>query len=216
MIKFFRQAKEPVNSFTHFIGAILSIVAIFFMVSKAIKNNDSLLTLLSAVVFGVSMLLLYSASATYHYLSLDEQKTKIMRKLDHSMIFVLIAGTYTPISLNYFGKPNGIYFAIFMWCFALFGICLKLSPLNISRFISTALYIFMGWMILFDIPGFLSMPKGAIWLIFLGGIAYSVGAVMYGLKKPNLSKSLGFHELFHLFVILGSALHFFAIYCFIL
>lgn len=124
------------------------------------------------------------------------------------MIYVLIAGTYTPILLAYLEPPKGAAFTAAMWIIAAAGIAMKLCWFNAPRWLTTLLYLLMGWAILADMSIFSRMSAGAICLLVLGGVFYTVGGVIYGLKKPNLSSKLGFHELFHLFVLGGSLFHY--------
>lgn len=217
-MKFFREAMDPVSSETHFIGAILSLVTLIIMMIIAIIEGLDQLTIIGITVFGLSSISLYSASCIYHYYNAcEDNKIKlILRKLDHSMIYVLIAGTYTPICLSYLEYPHSIYFLTAIWSIAVIGIIVKLFWMNAPRFISTIFYLLMGWALIFDLPAFASVPLGCLGLIAAGGISYSIGAVVYILEKPNWFKSFGFHELFHIFVMIGSAFHFLAVIIYIL
>ncbi|MEG2053740.1 MAG: hemolysin III family protein, partial [Oscillospiraceae bacterium] len=141
----------------------------------------------------------------------DATRLLRLRKLDHAMIYVLIAGTYTPIALCFMGKMHGIIFTIVIWSIALLGIVTKLLWFNAPRWLYTSLYLLMGWAIIFDIKVFNGMAAGCIALIAAGGISYSIGAICYICKKPNIGKWFGFHEIFHLFIMLGTLLHFCAV-----
>ena len=132
------------------------------------------------------------------------------------MIYVLIVGTYTPISLYYLPAGENLLFTGILWVIALVGIIVKLCWMGAPRFLSTLVYLLLGWSVLFDFNSFLSIPTSGLWLIAAGGIAYSIGAVIYIIKKPNLSKYFGFHEIFHLFILLGSFLHVLAVYFYVL
>lgn len=217
-MKFFRRAMDPVSSETHFIGAALSLVTLIIMMVVAIIDGSNQQTIIGITVFGLSSISLYSASCIYHYYNASEDnKIKlILRKLDHSMIYVLIAGTYTPICLSYLEFPHSLYFLIAIWLIAIIGIIIKLFWMRAPRFVSTIFYLLMGWALIFDLPAFSDVPLGCFGLIAAGGISYSIGAVIYILKKPNWFKSFGFHELFHIFVMVGSAFHFLAVIIYIL
>lgn len=207
----FSKAREPMNSFTHFLGACLALAGtlaiwlVWFLASPRDPVN-----LVGGLIFGFSMVALYTSSSIYHYVKARPEIVTRLRKLDHGMIFVLIAGTYTPLVLCYFSFDRARIFLIAIWAVALAGIVMKLFWLNAPRWLSTALYLLMGWAILFDLPAFAVMPAGGLILIAAGGIAYTSGAIIYGLKKPKI-KRIGFHELFHLFVMAGSAFHFAAV-----
>ena len=217
MPRCFKSARDPVSSYTHLIGAILSLIgtAVFIAVS-ARRPDVSALTAVSAVIFGLSLVALYSASATYHFVRGSERLILFLRKLDHSMIYVLIAGSYTPMLLYLLPAPESYLFTSIIWLCAFLGIAVKLFWFSAPRWLSTALYLLMGWAIAFDFPALAALPKGGIALLAAGGISYTVGGIMYGLKKPNLSPAFGFHELFHLFVMLGSFLHFLVVLVYIL
>lgn len=217
-MKIFKKAMDPVSSETHFIGALLSLITLIIMVLVAVIEGLDRLTIIGITIFGLSSLALYSASCTYHYYNASEDhKVKLMlRKLDHSMIYVLIAGTYTPICLSYLEYPHSLYFLIVIWTIAVIGITIKMFWIKAPRFISTVFYLLMGWALIFDFPAFINVPWGCLALIAAGGISYTIGAVIYILKKPNWFKAFGFHELFHIFVMIGSAFHFMAIIIYIL
>jgi len=210
--------REPINGLTHLAGAILAFVGLLAMVIKAAMTTPTPLTLSAVIIFGVSMILLYSASATYHMVIARDKVIAFLRRLDHSMIFVLIAGTYTPfcfISLN--GKTGAILFSIISGV-AISGVVFKMVWFTCPRWISTALYIAMGWMIVFvfsPLTGSLN-PIG-LFLLILGGIFYTIGGVIYGAKPKFLeTKYLGFHEIFHIFIMLGSLAHFFTVYLYVI
>ncbi|MEH7352031.1 hemolysin III family protein [Neobacillus drentensis] len=210
--------REPINGLTHLAGAILAFVGLLAMVIKAAMTTPTPLVLSAVIIFGVSMILLYSASATYHMVIARDKVIAFLRRLDHSMIFVLIAGTYTPfcfISLN--GKTGAILFSIISGV-AISGVVFKMVWFNCPRWISTALYIAMGWMIVFvfsPLTGSLN-PVG-LFLLILGGIFYTIGGVIYGAKPKFLeTKYLGFHEIFHIFIMLGSLAHFFTVYLYVI
>lgn len=211
--------RDPISGFTHLFGAIVSLVGLIALIIKAITTNYSSRTMVitSCIIFGLSLILLYTASSVYHLVVSSEGVIKFLRKLDHSMIFVLIAGTYTPISLILLKGPWRWGLFISVWTLALIGILFKMIWFNSPRWISTGFYIIMGWIAVFALSPLsksLSL-KGFLWL-FLGGIFYTIGGVIYAIKIPNISKKFGFHELFHIFVLLGSFSHFLLIYKYVI
>jgi hemolysin III len=210
--------REPINGLTHLAGALLSFVGLLAMVIKASMTTASPMTITAVIIFGISMMLLYSASATYHMVKAKDHVIAFLRRLDHSMIFILIAGTYTPfcfISLN--GTTGNLLFSIIA-AVALSGVVFKMVWFNCPRWISTALYIVMGWMIVFvfsPLAGSLN-PTG-LFLLILGGVFYTVGGVIYGAKPKFLqSKYMGFHEIFHIFILLGSLSHFLCVFLYVI
>ena len=170
----------------------------------------------AAVVFCLSLIALYSASSVYHFSGRGEAVLRRLKKLDHSMIYVLIAGSYTPIILKFMPAPRSYVFLGVIWLIALTGIAIKLLWIDAPRLIGTALYLALGWAIAFDFGVVLSMPAPAIALLAAGGLSYTVGGVIYIAKKPNLGKMIGFHELFHLFVIVGSVCHYLMVFLYVL
>jgi len=211
------QPRDFWSFYTHFIGAILSLLAVIFLTAKpAITGNVSTPSVLGALIFGLSLLALYAASSVYHYVKLPPEALVRLRKLDHAMIYVLIAGTYTPVTLGFMNPSDATAFLSVIWGVAAVGIVMKLFWLNAPRWLYTSLYIVMGWAIVFDWNAFSGVPAGCLALIGAGGISYTLGAVFYATKKPNFSEKFGFHETFHLFVVLGSVLHFTAVYFYII
>ena len=216
MQQFLLKARDPISSLTHLIGAFLSVIATIMLTLSSIIQQASWLTILSVTIFGVSLVALYSASAYYHFIYNDTIREKHFRKVDHAMIYVLIAGTYTPICLRFMEEPHGLIFISIIWLVAIAGIIVKVFWMNAPRWLSTSLYLLLGWAIVFDIKAIQGIPSACLWLIALGGVAYSVGAVIYMFKKPNFSPQFGFHELFHIFILLGSLLHFMAVWLYVI
>ena len=202
------QIKEPINAFTHFLGFLMSIPIMITLTMKAYQNA-SLLSVIAFLIFGISLLLLYGASTIYHTLNISQKGTALLRRIDHMMIFVLIAGTYTPVCLIPLRGKWGWTLLIAVWGFAFAGILLKIFWLNAPRWFSTLLYVVMGWLVLVAfVPLERAIPIGGIVLLASGGIVYTIGAVIYAVKWSKLKlKYFGFHEIFHLFVMGGSALH---------
>ncbi|HBB30047.1 MAG TPA: hemolysin [Clostridiales bacterium] len=214
-----KDKKELVSAYTHLGGAILSIAGFFALLFKGLKTNDFTIEI-SAIIFGLSMIFLYSMSATYHMIDSSKTKTKlVLRKIDHIMIFFLIAGTYTPICLIAFKDLLiGKILLIVVWSITLIGLFIKLFWINAPRWVCSGLYIAMGWAAIFAIKPIITyFDSAVIFWLFAGGIIYTVGGVIYGLKKPNFNfKNFGFHELFHIFILLGSLCHFIMIYCYVI
>ncbi|AVQ99788.1 hemolysin [Oceanobacillus iheyensis] len=210
--------REPINGLTHLFGAILSFVGLLAMVIKASTTADSTLTIISVIIFGISMTLLYAASATYHLVVAKAHVIAFLRRLDHSMIFVLIAGTYTPlclISLN--GMTGWVLFTIIS-AIAVAGVSFKLIWFHAPRWLSTALYIAMGWIVVFFSSSLAPvLGTNGMALLIIGGLIYTVGAFIYWLKPKFMNfKHFGFHEIFHIFILLGSLFHFLCVYLYVL
>lgn len=210
--------REPINGFTHLAGAILSFVGLLALVIKAAAGPSSPLTLIAVIIFGVSMMLLYSASATYHMVMARDTIIAFLRRLDHSMIFVLIAGTYAPFCLITLKGITGVLLFSFIMAMAVSGVIFKMVWFACPRWLSTALYILMGWMIVFAArPLSESLNPTGLSLLLIGGLLYTIGGFIYGLKPKFLQfKQMGFHEIFHVFILLGSLAHFLSVYLFVL
>lgn len=210
------KAREPISSLTHLYGIIFSAVATVLLILKAtIWSVPSWSNLVAVILFGCSLIALYTASTVYHYYTGSSETLKVLRKLDHAMIYVLIAGTYTPILLKFLPAPKGYWFTAAIWACAIAGIAIKLCWFTAPRWLQTVLYIAMGWAILFDVSALMAMTPFAAALLAAGGISYTVGGIIYILKKPNFSEMFGFHELFHIFVLLGSVFHVVMIFLFV-
>lgn len=210
--------REPINGFTHLFGAILSFIGLLALVIKASMDSGSPLAITAVIIFGISLILLYSASATYHMVVARDSIIAFLRKIDHSMIFVLIAGTYTPICLiGLEGVLGWVLFSVINGL-AILGVLYKLIWFQAPRWLSTALYVIMGWIIIFFSSSLLDVLSSVgMTLLILGGVVYTVGAFIYWLKPKFLEfKHMGFHEIFHLFILAGSLFHFFCIYYFVL
>lgn len=210
--------REPVNGFTHLVGAVLSFVGLLAMVIKTTLNNPSTIALTAVIIFGISLILLYAASATYHLVVSSDKVIGFLRRLDHAMIFVLIAGSYTPFCLIALNDPSGwILFGIVATA-AVAGVSFKLIWFNCPRWISTLLYVAMGWISIFLIvPLHNALSSNGVALLVGGGIFYTIGALIYATKPKFLkSKYLGYHEIFHVFIMLGSLTHFFCVFKYVI
>ncbi len=201
--------REPINALTHGAGILLSAVGLVYLLMKAWANQSGL-QLAGALVFGLSLIALYTASTLYHGLPVSPRVVQVLRRVDHTMIYVLIAGTYTPICLITLKGTLGWTLFGVVWGLALAGIVLKLVWMNAPRWLSTLFYVGLGWLAaLFIIPLFRALPlSGFLWLL-AGGLLYTAGALFYALKPRWLRVwRFGFHEIFHLFILLGSASHY--------
>ncbi len=210
--------REPINSLTHWIGAILSVFALIAMLVKGIINNSSAVTIASVIIFGISLILLYTVSATYHGVITSDKIIFKLRKLDHSMIFILIAGSYAPFSLIALGGSKGTVFFTVIASIAISGILFRMLWFNCPRWLQTALYIGLGWAAIFMIkPLSKVLSPTSLFLLVFGGVLYTVGGVIYGLKPKKLQLGkFGFHEIFHIFIILGSLCHFICVFIYLI
>jgi hemolysin III len=199
--------REPVNGFTHLFAALLAFVGLLVLLYLA---QDDPIKLASLSLYGLTLIMMFSFSALYHLLDAGPRLTLLLRKLDHSAIYLLIAGTYTPICLHYFTGFWRFGFLLVIWSLALLGIALKLVFINAPRWLSAGLYLLMGWLSLAGLREILShMPPAALLWLLLGGLFYTIGAVVYIFKRPDPFPGLfGFHEIWHIFVILGAFSHF--------
>ncbi|WP_405727527.1 PAQR family membrane homeostasis protein TrhA [Anaerotignum sp.] len=200
------QVKDPMSALTHFIG-FLAVIPVFICL---LGLSETKLKQISFIVFGFSLLLLYGASTIYHTMKLSAEKTALLRRVDHMMIFVLIAGTYTPVCLVPLAGRWGTILLSAIWAIAVAGVFMKIFWMGAPRWLSTMIYVVMGWLsITAFVPLLRTVGWGGFGMLLGGGIAYTVGALIYALKKPNLAilKSFGFHEIFHVFVMIGSAFH---------
>ena len=210
--------REPINGFTHLGGAILSFIGLLALVVKTTLNNPTFINILSVIIFGISMTLLYSASATYHLVIASDKVISFLRRIDHSMIFILIAGSYTPFCLMAIKGFQGWATFITIVVIAILGVIFKMVWFKCPRWISTIIYIGMGWMSIFIIkPLFNAIPVQGMALLISGGIFYTIGAIIYGIKPEALKFSkLGFHEIFHIFILLGSLCHFLSVFKYVI
>jgi hemolysin III len=205
--------KDPVSGGLHFITALLAIPGLILLMQQA-READSPLHLVGYMVFGLSMIFLYTASSVHHLIPKRKRSAKLFRRIDHSMIFVLIAGTYTPICLISLKGLWGWSLLAVVWLLSLLGIWLKLSGTKVPRRLSTALYVGLGWAAASAVAPLIKAItlQGFLWIL-AGGLFYTVGAVIYAFRKPDpLPEWFGFHEIFHLFVMAGSVSHFWAIF----
>lgn len=210
--------REPGSALTHLAAMFLTAGASLPLLMKASSLGS--VYVLSMFIFVVSMILLYGASAFYHAITMSPDVIRYFRKLDHSMIFVLIAGSYTPVCIHVLEPRIGLTLLATVWGFAILGILLKLLWINCPKWLSSAIYIGLGWSVVLVMrPIYDSLDHiGFLWLL-IGGLIYTIGGVIYALKLKAFNERhpfFGSHEIFHLFVMAGSFCHFVFMYQFLL
>ena len=214
-----KHIKDPGSAITHFIGMLMAIFAAVPLLIKA-AHEPGHLYLTALTIYAASLILLYAASTTYHTVDISEKVNTILKKIDHMMISVLIAGTYTPICLLVLDRKTGIPLLLLVWGIAIAGILIKAFWVYCPKWFSSVLYIGMGWTCVLAFTQILNTlsPAAFGWLL-AGGIIYTIGGIIYALKLPifnNRHKNFGSHEIFHLFVMAGSACHFIVMYAYLL
>lgn len=199
--------KEPVSCLTHLGGAVAALICTVALIYMAIPRGASYI--ISFAVFGVAMVALYAASAIYHMLRVPKRVSRILQRIDHTMIFSFIAGSYTPACLIALRGVWGWVMLAIVWIMAAAGLFMKLFWLTAPRLLSTAIYLVMGWVaVVAVVPLYRALSAPAFALLLLGGVSYTAGAVIYAAKRPRLFPPyFSFHEVFHIFVLLGSAFH---------
>lgn len=206
-MKNFLRMKEPVNTWTHFVTFLAAIVGLVFLVILSRHNVSKLVTM---SIYGSSMIILYGASSLYHWVTTSPSKELVLKKIDHVSIYILIAGSYTPVF--YYGLDGAWKWTMLtcVWGLAVIGMMLKFWFIHLPRYVSTAFYVSLGWIALVPVVKLVSnLPTGALVLMLAGGVAYTVGAIIYATKCFDFfPKRFGFHEIFHLFVSAGSIVHF--------
>lgn len=217
-----KKIKDPVSGISHLIGAVLSVIGLVFLIVYSAKYGEGAWDVVSFTIFGVGLILLYTFSTLYHMLNIGERGTRVFRKFDHMMIYVLIAASYTPICLGPIRGPWGFSILGVVWGLAILGIILTAVWLQAPRWLTTSIYIAMGWLVIVMAYPLLTTFKelnalySLIWLL-VGGIFYTIGGVVYGLKKaPFTTKYFGFHEIFHIFVLFGSICQYWFIFRYLL
>ena len=207
--------KDPWSALTHFIGMLLALFATAPLLVKAAFSGD-VMHVYAMAVFMLSMVLLYAASATYHAFGIGDRLYIILKKIDHMMIAVLIAGTYTPICLITLKDGIGPILLTIVWAMAVISILVKAFWVTCPKWFSSLIYIAMGWVCILGMSSIVkSLSRPAfIWLL-IGGILYTLGGIIYALKLPIFNakhKAFGSHEVFHLFVMGGSLCHYIVMY----
>ncbi|MDX9851354.1 MAG: hemolysin III family protein [Anaerolineaceae bacterium] len=206
--------REPISALTHLAAAVFSLLGLIVLLYFGWGDLQKIIPF---VIYGISLILMFTSSGTYHMLIGRDSIILNLRKLDHSAIYLLIAGTYTPICIYFF---NGFWqygMLILIWSLAFIGIIVKLFVINAPRWITAGVYLVMGWLAIMGIQEILrTMPTAAILWMVIGGLFYSIGAIIYITKRLDFAPGkFGFHEVWHIFVILGAFSHFYLILRFI-
>ena len=202
----YSESEERLNIWSHALGLFLSLLAFPFLITKAFTYSG-FWQVSSFIIYGLSLIVLYAASTSYHA-SVNPKNRRKLNIFDHAAIYALIAGSFTPFCLIALDSDLGWYLFIFVWIFALIGIILKLFFTGRFDKLSTAMYLLMGWQVVFFIKPLMKvLTNFGLNLLIIGGVFYTVGAMLYSIKKIPYN-----HAIFHLFVLLGSASHFFALY----
>ena len=214
-----KHVKDPGSAITHFIGMLMAVFAAVPLIIKA-THEPSPIYVVSIAIYAASLILLYAASTTYHTFDRSEKVNTILKKIDHMMISVLISGSYTPICLLVLGGRLGIILLAIVWSIAIAGILIKAFWVYCPKWVSSVLYIGMGWTCVLAFTQLLnSMSPVAFGWLLAGGLIYTAGGIIYALKLPIFNmkhKDFGSHEIFHLFVMGGSICHFVVMYAFVL
>ena len=210
--------REPGSALTHFIAMMLALVASVPLLVKAAGTQTSM-TVNALAIFMLSMVMLYTASTVYHSVTVRQSILKVFRKIDHMMIFVMIAGSYTPICLIVLGGQIGYTLLAVVWGIAIVGMLIKALWITCPKWFSSVLYISMGWVVVFVFGKILNtLPIGAFLWLLGGGVIYTIGGVLYAMKLKvfnNKHANFGSHEIFHLFVMGGSICHFVFMYLYV-
>ena len=211
--------KDPWSAITHGVAGLLAIAGAAPLLLKAASGEEAPLHIAALAVFILTMILLYTASTVYHSVDSTEKVNRRLRKMDHMMIFVMIAGSYTPVCLIVLHGRTGYILCALVWTVAIIGMILKGCWINCPKWLSSVIYIGMGWLcVLAFVPIFHNLPRAGFGWLLAGGIIYTIGGVIYALKLPIFNakhKNFGSHEVFHIFVMLGSLCHFVVMYFFV-
>ncbi len=209
-VKHYSPLEESVNIISHAIGLALSIAALVLLVTHA-SLHGNVWHIVSFSIFGASLIVLYAASTGYHFSKKPRTRAKL-RIIDHAAIYVLIAGTYTPFVLVTLNGVTGWTIFGISWAMAITGIVLKIFFTGKYNLISTLMYVFMGWIIVFALkPLINNLSVDGLWWLVAGGLAYTIGAILYGIKKIKLN-----HAIFHILVLIGSISHFISVFFYVL
>lgn len=206
----FRKFREPVNSLTHWAGAVLAIIG---LIALLFVGSGAPVKMVSLTIYGASLIFLFSASATYHTVNRKDKVLEVFRKVDHAAIFLLIAGTYTPFCMLAFSGFWRGGMLLLIWSLALIGITVKIFYIHSPRWLNAGIYVLMGWLgIAAAGQIFNVLPLWVIGWLVAGGVIYTLGAVVYSTKIFNFVPGVfGFHEIWHIFVMLAAAAHFIAV-----
>jgi len=205
-----KKLREPVNSLTHWGGAILALIG---LIALLIVGWGTPAKVVSLIIYGTSLIFLFSASATYHMVRVKDKVLEIFRKIDHAAIYFLIAGTYTPFCINAFTGFWKWGMLITIWSLALIGIGIKVFIIRVPRWLNAGIYLAMGWLVVGASGQLLAtLPVWVLTWLIVGGVIYTLGAIVYITKLFNFVPGVfGFHEVWHIFVLLAAAAHFVAV-----
>jgi hemolysin III len=213
--KFIFPVREPFNAYSHLVGAIGALVLLVYLIVNS--SEDPGASRISFIVYGITVFLMFASSSIYHAVNVPFETEERFRMIDHIMIYLVIAGTYTPICTIVLEGNWRLWMLIGIWSFALIGIIKKVFWMSAPRWFSTVLYLLMGWVSVIIFPNLWDqLPHMFSYWIAIGGLFYTIGAIIYGIKKPDpFPEVFGFHEIWHLFVLGGAFSHFWAIYKFL-
>ena len=205
-----KKLREPVNSLTHWVGAVLALAG---LIALLIVGWGTPAKVISLIVYGASLIFLFSASATYHMVQVKDKALEIFRKVDHAAIYCLIAGTYTPFCVNAFSGFWKWGMLSIIWSLAIIGILIKVFIIRSPRWLNAGIYVAMGWLCVGASGQLLAaLPAWVLTWLIIGGVTYTLGAVVYSTKLFNFKPGVfGFHEVWHIFVLLAAAAHFVAV-----
>ena len=217
-IRYYFRLKDPGSTLTHFAGFVISIMAMPVLLIRASLFGSSVTELTAYSLFMLSMIVLYGASSSYHAFDISEKGNMVLKKIDHLSIFLLIAGSYTPVCICGLGSVRGMILLTAIWLSAAAGMVFKLFWVNCPKYVSSVIYMMMGWMCLAVIPELYASVgmTGFLWLL-AGGLFYSAGSVIYARRKDLFClPGFGNHELFHCFVLAGSFCHYIFMYSYLI
>jgi hemolysin III len=205
-----KKIREPVNSLTHWVGALFALAGLIILL---IVGWGAPARIISLTIYGVSLIAMFSASATYHMVQVKDRVLEIFRKVDHAAIYFLIAGTYTPFCVNAFDGFWKWGLLGIVWSLALIGILMKVFYIRAPRWLNAGIYVLMGWLSVSAAGQFLAaLPAWVLGWLIAGGVIYTLGAVVYITKIFNFKPGVfGFHEMWHIFVLLAAAAHYVAV-----
>ena len=205
-----KKLREPVNSLTHWAGAVLGLVG---LIALLIVGWSTPAKIISLTIYGISLIAMFSASATYHMVRVKEKALEIFRKIDHAAIYLLIAGTYTPFCVNVFTGFWKWGMLGIIWSLALIGMVVKIFVIRAPRWLNAGIYVIMGWLSIAAAGQVLAaLPAWVLVWLIIGGVVYTLGAVVYTTKIFNFVPGVfGFHEVWHIFVLLAAIAHFVAV-----
>jgi hemolysin III len=205
----FKKLREPVNSLTHWVGAVLALAGLIALLVVGWSRPAKVISL---TIYGVSLIAMFSASATYHMVLVKDKALEIFRKIDHSAIYLLIAGTYTPFCVNVFEGFWSWGLLTIIWGLALIGITVKIFVIRAPRWVNAGIYLIMGWLCVAAVGQMALLPSWVLAWMIAGGVIYTLGAIVYMTKIFNFVPGVfGFHEVWHIFVLLAAAAHFVAV-----